>query len=95
MCEWRLANSIPVGQGWASKHHPDLTGEQLQHLVPLLEAIVRLCDEEVGPEFTWGLVWDFMALPQRGRTTGYDASTDDRTPAQLQRFLSGLSNINV
>ena len=36
-----------------------------------------------------------MSLPQRGRTTGYDPDTDDRTPVHLERFQHGLNNINV
>ena len=84
----------PPVQGWASKAHPDPKGEQLQHLIPILEAIVELCDE-VGPTFTWGIVWDFMSLPQRGRTSTYDAATDDRSSEEVLRFVRGLTNINV
>ena len=43
----------------------------------------------------WGIVWDYMSLPQRGRTTGYDKDKDDRTPYQLGRFGRGLGGINV
>ena len=89
----------------ASRSHPDPTGEQLRRLVPLLKAIVAECDK-TGPHFSWGILWDFMSLPQRGRTTGFvedvrDAegemiqSNDDRTPAQLERFIHGLGKINV
>jgi hypothetical protein len=37
---------------------------------------------------------DFLALPQRGRTSAYDAAVDDRTPEQLARFKAGLAHIN-
>ena len=42
----------------------------------------------------WGIVWDYMSLPQRGRTTGYDKDKDDRTPYELARFMKGLKSIN-
>ena len=42
-----------------------------------------------------GIIWDFMSLPQRGYTTGYDATRDDRSPYQLARFSRGLGSINV
>ena len=64
-------------------------------LVPLLEAIVAECDKVGGSDFTWGLLWDFMSLPQRGRTSGYDEKMDDRSPNQLARFGLGLSHINI
>ena len=89
---------LPVGvlsYGWAARDHPDPTGEQLQRLVPLLEAIVAACDEKGGPEFSWGIMWDFMSLPQRGRTSGYDKDVDDRTPEQQARFQLGLSHVNI
>ena len=83
---------LPVGvlsYGWASRSHPDPTSEQLQRLVPLLEAIVAECDEVGGSDFTWGLMWDFMSLPQRGRTSGYNEKIDDRSPNQLARVRAG------
>ena len=89
---------LPVGvlsYGWASRHHPDPTGEQLQRLVPVLEAIVAECDKVGGPDFTWGIMWDYLSLPQRGRTSGYDADVDDRTPDERARFGMGLSHINI
>ena len=42
-----------------------------------------------------GIVWDFMSLPQRGYTQGYDPDSDDRTESELARFGMGLKNINV
>ena len=64
-----------------------------------------MCDTEWGGG-SWGIVWDFLSLPQRGYTTGYVPdeldgkgkllkSNDDRTEQQLERFRSGLGNINV
>jgi hypothetical protein len=104
----KMEHGLPVAvlsYGWASQAHPDPTGEQLTRLIPVLMAIVAQCDQ-IGPAFTWGMVWDFMSLPQRGRTTGFvpddvDASgevvkkNDDRTIDQLERFGRGLRNINV
>jgi len=89
-------NALPIlvlSYGWASAEHPDPYGEHLQRLLPILESIVSYC-EQVDCE-TWGVMWDFLALPQRGRTTGYDAAADDRTPAQLATFRAGLGDINV
>ena len=88
----------PIARGallWA-QGHPDRKGKTLQRLVPVLKAIVAECDSGLGgfPP-TWGIVWDFMALPQRGYTTGYDPAQDDRTPEQLALFKAGLANINV
>jgi hypothetical protein len=67
---------------------------QLKLLIPLLEAIVEECDKIGRAAFTWGILWDFMALPQRGHTAGYSADKDDRTPEQLEAFRCGLGNIN-
>jgi len=39
-------------------------------------------------------VWDFMSLPQRGYTTGWDENVDDRTPTEIARFRRGLKGIN-
>ena len=90
---------LPVGvlsYGWAAKEHPDPTGEQLQRLLPMLEAIVKECDGgDWGDGISWGIVWDFMSLPQRGYTSGFDPDHDDRTPEQIERFRRGLANINV
>ena len=92
--KWFCLSFLPIAvlsYGWASKTHPDPSGEQLAKLVPVLEAMVDLC----SAQSTWGIVWDYMSLPQRGRTTGYDPEVDDRTPDQLARFSSGLKNINA
>eukprot|EP00966_Prymnesium_polylepis_P278662 6437905-Prymnesium_polylepis.1 len=54
----------------------------------------------------FGIVLDFMSLPQRGYTTGYIAdefgpngevikSNDDRTPYEQARFAKGLKAINM
>jgi len=37
----------------------------------------------------------FMALPQRGYTSGFDPEADDRTPEQKDRFHAGLSSISI
>ena len=104
----KIFTALPVGvlsYGWASKAHPDPTGEQLQKLRPLLEAIVLTCGaDNFAP--TFGILWDYLSLPQRGRTTGFvpdevDArgkvvkSFDDRNQDQIERLRKGLGSINV
>ena len=91
------AAGLPVAvlsYGWAAKHHPDPTGEQLRRMLPALRSMKRSKDSGFGVP-TWGLVWDFMSLPQRGYTTKYDADHEDRTDYQLKRFGKGLKHINV
>ena len=86
-------HGLPVAvlsYGWAAKHHPDPTGEQLRRMLPALRSM-KNCKSVP----TWGLVWDFMSLPQRGYTTKYDADHEDRTDYQLKRFGKGLKHINV
>ena len=107
--------TLPVGvlsYGWAAKHHPDPTGEQLHRLVPLLRTMVEMCEKGTGGSRyggkprVWGIVWDYMSLPQRGHTTGYvdderdsddkvTKTNDDRSPYELARFGMGLKAINV
>ena len=90
-------NALPIvvlSYGWASVFHPDPSGEQLARLRPVLQSIVNWCDATGGLCSTWGVVWDFMSFPQYGRTTGYDESTDDRTPEQRALFTRGLGGIN-
>ena len=82
-----------LSYGWAAKHHPDPTGEQLRRMLPALRSMKNLKGMFGVP--TWGLVWDFMSLPQRGYTTKYDADHEDRTDYQLKRFGKGLKHINV
>ena len=79
-----------LSYGWAAKHHLDPTGEQLRRMLPALRSM-----KNFGYVPTWGLVWDFMSLPQRGYTTKYDADHEDRTDYQLKRFIKGLKHINV
>ena len=89
-------DELPVGvlsYGWVSAAHPDPSGEQLQHLVPTLAAVVRF-HYQPPHACAFGIVWDFLSLPQRGYTTGYSAVFDDRTPEQLARFRLGLASIN-
>ena len=88
-----------LSYGWAAKHHPDPTGEQLRRMLPALRSMKNFKnpedEENAGKVPTWGLVWDFMSLPQRGYTTKYDADHEDRTDYQLKRFGKGLKHINV
>ena len=85
---------IVLSYGWAAKSHPDPTGAHLRSLVPVLRAMLKACDDGLLPfgrleqqrPRAWGVVWDFMSLPQRGYTSGYDPACDDRTPYQIQRF---------
>ena len=86
-----------LSYGWAAKHHPDPTGEQLRRMLPALRSMKNFKNSTgyVGTVPTWGLVWDFMSLPQRGYTTKYDADHEDRTDYQLKRFGKGLKHINV
>ena len=86
-----------LSYGWAAKHHPDPTGEQLRRMLPALRSMKNFKNSTgyMGKVPTWGLVWDFMSLPQRGYTTKYDADHEDRTDYQLKRFGKGLKHINV
>ena len=88
-----------LSYGWAAKHHPDPTGEQLRRMLPALRSMKNFKNPKyegrTGKVPTWGLVWDFMSLPQRGYTTKYDADHEDRTDYQLKRFGKGLKHINV
>jgi hypothetical protein len=83
-----------LSYGWAAKGHPDPTGAQLRSLVPVLRSMVKWCSD--GNALKFGIVWDFMSLPQRGYTAEYDPKRDDRTPYELARFgaghVSGTSN---
>ena len=93
-------HSLPVAvlsYGWAAKHHPDPTGGQLRRMLPALRSMKNFKNSlwGAGQVPTWGLVWDFMSLPQRGYTTKYDADHEDRTDYQLKRFGKGLKHINV
>ena len=90
-----------LSYGWAAKAHPDEAGVQLQRLVPVLRTMVKSCKKGIDPDepedgrpCVWGVVWDFLALPQRGYTTGYDADLDDRTPYERSRFDRGIKAIN-
>lgn len=81
---------------WLARHHPDPTGELFARVRPLLEAAIVYCDEEAGgPTASFGVFVDFMALPQRGYTSGFDVEVDDRTPEQRARFGRGLSNVAI
>ena len=98
-----MDDSLPVAvlsYGWSGKGHPDATGAQLRRLVPVLRTMVESCTKGVsehdsGRPKKWGIVIDFLALPQRGYTAGYSAEYDDRTPYEQLRFSKALSGINV
>ena len=77
-----------LSYGWAAKGHPDPTGAQLRSLIPALRSMVKRCSD--GYALKFGIVWDFMSLPQRGYTAGYNSKHDDRTPYQLARFGGGF-----
>ena len=64
-------------------------------MLPALRSMKRSKGSGMFNVPTWGLVWDFMSLPQRGYTTKYDADHEDRTDYQLKRFIKGLKQINV
>ena len=77
-----------LSYGWLAKGHPDPEGVLLQKLLPALKAM-----EKEGVII--GIVWDFVSLPQRGYTTGYDPERDDRTEYERKRFVRGLSAVNI
>ena len=69
-----MAFQLPVAvlsYGWAAKGHCDPTGALLRRLIPVLEAMVHSCAHgkgELSPDekpAAWGIVWDFLSLPQR------------------------------
>ncbi|CAK0875741.1 unnamed protein product [Prorocentrum cordatum] len=82
--------------GWATRHRPDPTVEQLRRLLPALRSTANGNHLNGGGAWgdcaTRGLVWDFLS--QRGYT-GYKAERDDRTEYQLKRFAKGLASINI
>ena len=90
-----------LSYGWAGRGHCDPTGALLRRLKPVLERMAHCCQHGKSPRSpdqrpaAWGIIWDFMSLPQRGYTTGYDAARDDRTQYQLARFSRGLGSINI
>jgi len=96
-----MDSSLPVAvlsYGWAAQNHPDPTGALLRKLMPVFEAMAHSCKYGTGAggrPTAWGIVWDFMSLPQRGYTSGYDKDRDDRSPYELARFAKGLKSINV
>ena len=90
-----------LSYGWASRGHCDPDGALLRRLKPVLQRMVHCCQhgvDSMSPDerpAAWGIIWDFLSLPQRGYTTGYNAARDDRSPYQLARFSQGLGSINV
>ena len=93
-------DGLPVAvlsYGWSAEDHPDGEGRQLQALIPLLAAIVARCDAleaETGVHMSWGVLWDFLSLPQRGHTNGATVG-EDRTAAQQARFHLAREHIHV
>ena len=82
-----MAFQLPVAitsYGWAAQRHPDPTGEQLQRLVPALEAMVHSCThgiDELSPDqraAEWGIVWD--CTPRRRARTTAPAPADPEPP---------------
>ena len=71
--------------GWAAQRHPDPTGEQLQRLVPALEAMVHSCTHSKSKRSPdqraaeWGIVWD--CTPRRRARTTAPAPADPKPPA--------------
>lgn len=91
-------NVAVLSYGWASSEHPDPTGEQLRQMVPALEALVFTSRKEaLGGPYKWGLVWDYMSLPQRLQKHNPAAMNerDGRSAYELARFRAGLESINV
>ena len=105
-----LLRSLTAARVCVRCDSPDPTGQQMRRLVPLLRTMVESCTKGLGASGinanmkarVWGVVIDFMSLPQRGYTSGYVPdemgpdgkvikSNDDRTPYQLARFGGGLS----
>ena len=90
-----------LSYGWASRGHCDPDGALLRRLKPVLQRMVHCCQHGWSPmspderPAAWSIIWDFLSLPQRGYTTGYNAARDDRSPYQLARFSRGLGSINV
>ena len=112
--ETKMTSSLPIAilsYGWAAKGHCDPSGALLRRLKPTLERMKHCCEHGVLGNghyrpAAWGIVWDFLSLPQRGYTSGYVPdecdengkvvkSNDDRTPYELARFAKGLKSINV
>ena len=89
-----------LSYGWSARHHPDPSGALLRRLVPVLEAMVHCCANGTADRFpeerpaAWGIVWDFMSLPQRGFTTGYDAARDDRSRADPRSVAVKAANVS-
>jgi len=68
---------------WLDATHPDVLGETLRLVKPVLKAMVGQVVESAGKHATVGVMWDFVSLPQRPRT-----NTED------ERFGRGLRRIN-
>jgi hypothetical protein len=90
---------LPIGAlsyGWATHAHPDPTGETLQNLIPLLEAICMHCDEleeTTGLHMSWGIFWDFISLPQPPSLLS--SALDQLTAEHLARFQLARQHVDV
>ena len=92
MKQWQ-GGCLPVAAlsyPWGSKMHPDPAGLRLQEVVPILSAIVQQCDL-YGPQCTWGVMWDFSSLPQRGYNTGFVPDIVDEASGELIKNACGKS----
>jgi len=68
---------------WLDASHPDVLGETLGRVKPVLKAMVQKVVEMAGIHATVGVMWDFVSLPQR-----------PRTKTEEERFSRGLKRIN-
>lgn len=79
---WERNFSLPIlvlSYPWLDPEHPDRQGEQLARIVPILERMLPSCG---GDEFTVGVLWDYVCLPQ-----------PVRSPAEAVRFSCGLQSL--
>ena len=89
---WRLRchnakYALPVlvlSYPWLDTDHPDRFGDTLRRILPILKACLKESQAQGGKHATFGVLWDFMSLPQGA----------DRTPEMLERFEKALGSIN-
>ena len=65
---WERMFSLPIlvlSYPWLDAVMPDRLGEMLARLVPILRLMLPFCG---GDEFTVGVLWDYVSLPQARRT---------------------------
>jgi len=68
---------------WLDADHPDVLGETLRRVKPVLKAMVDKVVKSAGSHATVGVMWDFVSLPQR-----------PRNQTEEERFSRGLKHIN-